>query len=312
VGRKPNFFILGAPKCGTTALFEYLRSHPGIFVPRVKEPHFFATDLGSYPAIKTAEAYAALFRDARPDQPRLGEASVYYLRSATAAANIRQYQPEARLVAMFRNPVDMLHSFHSQLLYVAEETVEDFEAAWRLQERRARGLDLPRGSRGAFLLQYREMGRFGSQTERVLRSFPADQLKLILFDDFAADPKRVYHEVIEFLGLPSDDRAEFPRINDNKRARVTWLRNFLRKPPPVVRNTYRSIKRTVGGARMDALKSAIVRRNTVREHRAPLSPAFRAELTQEFRDEIALLGKLMGRDLSHWSTGATAPSSPKG
>jgi hypothetical protein len=304
VGVKPNFFILGAPKCGTTALFEYLRAHPGIFVPRVKEPHYFATDLGSYPAVRTAEAYEALFQDARPDQPRVGEASVYYLRSTAAAANIRRYQPDARLIAMFRNPVDMLHSFHSQLLYVAEETVEDFETAWRMQERRAAGVDLPRGSRGAFLLQYREMGRFGSQTERVLASFPADQLKVILFDDFAADPKRVYDEVIAFLGLPDDRRAEFPRINDNKRARVTWLRNFLRKPPPVVRDTYRSIKRTVGGSGMDALKTAIVRRNTVRERRPPLSPAFRAELVEVFRDEIALLGRLVDRDLGQWSTGA--------
>jgi hypothetical protein len=310
VGVKPNFFILGAPKCGTTALFEYLRSHPAIFLPRVKEPHFFATDLGSYPAIKSLEAYHALFGEARPEQTRVGEASVYYLRSTAAAANIRQYQPGARLIAMFRNPVDMLHSFHSQLLYVAEETVEDFEAAWRLQERRARGLELPRGSRGAFLLQYREMGRFGSQTQRVLASFPAEQLKVILFDDFAADPKRVYDEVIAFLGLPSDDRVEFPRINDNKRARVTWLRNFLRKPPPVVRNTYRSIKQRVGGARMDAVKSAIVRRNTVREHRPPLSPAFRAELVEEFREEVALLAQLLDRDLSHWSTGA-APATPR-
>jgi hypothetical protein len=304
VGVKPNFFIVGAPKCGTTALFEYLRSHPGIFLPRVKEPHFFATDLGSYPAIKTLDAYQALFQGAGPHQPRIGEASVYYLRSTTAAANIRQYQPDARLIAMFRNPVDMLHSFHSQLLYVAEETVEDFETAWRMQERRAAGLDLPRGSRGAFLLQYRELGRFGTQVERVLASFPPSQLKVILFDDFAADPRRVYNEVITFLGLPRDDRAEFPRINDNKRARVTWLRNFLRKPPPVVRDTYRSIKRTVGGARMDAFKTAIVRRNTVREHRSPLSPAFRAELVEVFRDEVALLSRLLDRDLGHWTSGA--------
>jgi hypothetical protein len=308
VGVKPNFFILGAPKCGTTALFEYLRSHPSIFLPRVKEPHFFATDLGSYPAVKSIDAYQALFTDARPDQTRVGEASVYYLRSTTAAANIHQYRPDARLIAMFRNPVEMLHSFHSQLLYVAEETVEDFETAWRLQDRRARGLDLPRGSRGAFLLQYREMGRFGSQTQRVLASFPAGQLKVILFDDFAADPKRVYDEVIEFLGLPNDERAEFPRINDNKRARVTWLRNFLRKPPPLVRETYRSLKRRVGGSRMDAFKSAIVRRNTVRERRSPLSPSFRAELTEEFRDEVALLSTLLDRDLGHWTTGP-APAS---
>jgi hypothetical protein len=71
---KPNFFIVGAPKCGTTALYEYLRGHPSIFMPKYKEPHFFAQDLGTYPLIKTADAYAALFAEAEPRHTAVGEA----------------------------------------------------------------------------------------------------------------------------------------------------------------------------------------------------------------------------------------------
>ena len=146
---------------------------------------------------------------------------------------------------MYRNPVEMVHSFHSQLLYVGEENVPDFEQAWRLQARRAQGLDLPPRSRGGFLLQYAELGRFGSQTERVLAHFPPAQVKLILFEDFAADARRVYDEVIAFLGVPHDGRTEFARINENKRARVDWLKHFLRKPPPGLRRGVRGLKRLV-------------------------------------------------------------------
>ncbi len=123
----PNFFIVGAPKCGTTALYEYLRPHPSIFMPRHKEPHYFASDLGTYPFIKTLDDYRRLFDGAGPQHLRVGEASVYYLRSTTAIANIRAFNPDAKLIAMFRNPVEMVHSLHSQLLYVAEENESDFE-----------------------------------------------------------------------------------------------------------------------------------------------------------------------------------------
>lgn len=297
---KPNFFIVGAPKCGTTALYEYLRPHPNIFMPQVKEPHYFARDLGTYPFIKTLEDYTRLFAGAGTQHRRVGEASVYYLRSTVAIANIREFNPDARLIAMFRNPVEMLHSFHAQLLYVAEESESDFETAWRLQEQRSRGLGLPPRSRGGFLVQYRELGRFGSQTERLLAIFPRSQVKLILYDDFAASPQSVYDDVIRFLEIPHDGRTEFPRINEGKRARLSWLRDFYRKPPPPLRSAFRGLKRAVGGGGLSAVTRRIVALNTVKERRPPLSPAFRAELVAEFRDEVALLSRLLNRDLSHW------------
>ena len=298
---KPNFFIVGAPKCGTTALYEYLRPHPNIFMSKVKEPHFFARDLGTYPFIKTPEEYARLFAGAGERHLRVGEASVYYLRSAVAIANIREFNPEARLIAMFRNPVDMLHSFHAQLLYVAEESESDFETAWRLQEQRRQGIGLPPRSRGAFLVQYRELARFGTQTERLLSIFPREQAKLILYDDFATSPQAVYDEVIRFLEIPHDRRTEFPRINEGKRARLAWLRDFYRKPPPPLRSAVRGLKRAIGGESIDSMARKIVALNTVTERRPPLSPEFRAELVETFRQEVALLSRLMQRDLSHWT-----------
>ena len=296
----PNFFIAGAPKCGTTALYEYLRPHPNIFMPEIKEPHFFAKDLGTYPRIKTLEDYRALFAPATPEHRRVGEASVYYLRSSVAIPAIREFNPEAKIIAMFRNPVDMVYSLHSQLLHVAEETVSDFETAWRLQERRSRGLDLPPAIRSPLLVQYAQVGQFGTQARRLLSCFPPDQVKLILYDDFADSPQRVYDEVIDFLDIPHDERAEFPRINENKGTRVAWLRRFSRKPPPLLREAVRSLKRAVGGEKISAAKKKLVALNTVRERRPSLPPRLRAELVASFHDEVALLAQLMGRDLSHW------------
>ena len=297
---KPNFFIVGAPKCGTTALYEYLRPHPNIFMPEIKEPHFFAQDLGAYPRIKTLEEYLALFAATTAEHLRVGEASVYYLRSSVAIPGIREFNPDARIIAMFRNPVDMVHALHSQLLYVSEETVSDFGTAWHLQERRSRGLDVPPAIRSPLLVQYAQVGQFGTQTRRLLSCFPREQVKLILYDDFTASPQRIYDEVIAFLGIPHDRRTEFERINENKRTRVAWLRRLYRKPPPVLREVVRSLKRAVGGEGISVATRKLVALNTVRERRPPLPPQLRAELVAAFRDEVALLAQLIGRDLSHW------------
>jgi hypothetical protein len=281
-------------------LYEYLRPHPNIFMPEVKEPHFFATDLGPYREVQTMEAYSDLFRDSAERHLRVGEASVYYLRSTTAIPNIQAFNPRARIIAMFRNPIDMAYSLHSQLLYWSLETESDFESAWRLQERRARGLDLPLRIPSPLLIQYAEIGRFGTQAQRVLTHFPKEQVKLILFDDFAASPRKVYDEVMEFLEVPHDNRTAFPRINENKRARMAWLRDFYRKPPPLLHRAFRGLKQITGAEGIVAVKRKIVELNTVKEHRSPLSPEFRAELAEAFREEVGLLARIMNRDLSHW------------
>lgn len=298
---RPNFFIVGAPKCGTTALYAYLRQQPNIFMPPVKEPHFFAKDLGTYPRIKTLEEYSKLFAGSTDRHLRVGEASVYYLRSSVAIANIREFNPQAKIIAMFRNPVEMVHALHSQLLWKAEEDEPDFEQAWRKQDRRSRGLDLPPRSRGAFLLDYAGVGRIGTQTKRLLSIFPREQVHLVLYDDFAASPQQVYDGLIEFLAIPHDNRRQFPRINENKRARLAWLGKFATKPPPALRAAMHRLKQAVGVQEITALKRKIVALNTVKEVRQPLTPEFRKELLEAFRDEVVLFSRLMGRDLSHWS-----------
>ena len=121
--KKPNFFIVGAPRCGTTALSEYLRGHPNVFFSQPKEIGFFATDFPGSRVITRFEDYMALFNDVQPDHLRVGEGSVWYMYSREAARNIHEYNPKAKLIVMLRNPVDLVHSLHSQLLLSIDEIV---------------------------------------------------------------------------------------------------------------------------------------------------------------------------------------------
>jgi hypothetical protein len=144
------------------------------------------------------------------------------------------------------------------------------------------------------------MGQFGTQTERLLSIFPRQQVKLLLFDDFSVSPQRVYEDVIDFLGVPRDNRTDFPRINENKKARIGWLKDFIRRPPPQLRRAYHRVKETVGAAGLGAIKKEILTLNTMRAERPPLAPTLRAELVEAFREEVALLSRILNRDLSHW------------
>ena len=151
---KPNFFIIGAPKCGTTALSEYLREHPNIYMCTPKEPHYFDYDFEQYREVETLDEYLGLFEAATTEHIAIGEASACYLYSSVALEDIYQFAPQAKIIVMLRNPVDLAYSYHSQLLYASDENVPDFEQAWRLQDIRREGKKIPPRCRDSALLQY--------------------------------------------------------------------------------------------------------------------------------------------------------------
>jgi len=296
--RKPDFFIVGAGKCGTTALYEYLRAHPRIFMPAVKEPRYFAFDMPRLMnRVATLEEYMALFEAAGPQHLAVGEASPQYLYSSAAIRGIREFNPSARLIVMLRNPVDLAHAAHMECLYWFVEEETDFEKAWRLQPLRRKGLMVPRSCSQVTVLLWADMARLGEQVRRLLGVFPREQVKFILLEDLAANTRAVYEDVLSFLGVPSDGRTAFPRVNESKRNRVRWLGRLLLNPPP-----------PLGAVRRFALRTPVLRGlwrlatrlNTAPAARAPMRPEFRRELVEEFREDVDLLAELIGRDLSHW------------
>jgi hypothetical protein len=302
VARRPNFVILGAPKCGTTALSEYLRRHERVFVSTPKEPHYFCDDFDYYyaPGQRTLDHYLHLFDDADERHLAVGEASVWYLYSATAARNIMEFDPAMRVIVMVRNPVDLVPSLHSQMSYMLDEDEPDVEAAWRLQEARARGERVPGAARVPAFLQYGAAASLGAQLRRVREHVPEDQLKVLVFDDLRVDTGAVYRETLEFLGVPDDGRDQFPRVNENKMHQRPAVARLTQRPPAPLVAVARGVKRVAGVERLGVLDR--VRRSNRRvAPRAEISPEFAQELRDHFRDDVRDLGEQIGRDLSHWT-----------
>lgn len=306
--KRPNFFIVGAPKCGTTALHEYLGGHPNVFMAR-KEPHFFATDLSDR-GVTALGDYLKLFEAAGNEHLAVGEASVWYFHSQEALRNIHDFDPNARIIAMLRNPVDLIYSWHSQLVFSLMEDEKDFEKAWRLQAERARGNKLPQRCPYPGYLDYARVGRLSGGVERILGIFPPERVKLVLFDDFVQSTRTVYEDVLAFLGVAAPADIDFTPRNENKTYRLAFLAGLLREPPPFLRRSVRTAERLLRTDRL-RLIDTVRRLNTNAGRRKPLSPAFRRELITEFSDDIDRLARLLGRDLDSWkSAGREAGTRP--
>lgn len=302
--RGPDFFIVGAPKSGTTALYRYLSAHPAVFMPRMKEPHFFNTDLRSYYYVRDREAYLRLFSEALPGHRRLGEASVWYLYSREAARNIAAAAPDARLVVMLRQPVELFRSLHNQLLSNQIEDEPDAERAWRLQEERAAGRSIPRLCEDPKVLLYRETCRLGEQVERLLEHFPREQIHTALFDELETDPRGVYESVLAFLGLPSDGRTEFPKVHAAHRPRWSQLAELHRRGDRALRTGPARWLRPL----LLPLRPAtrwLARANLETTRKSPIRDEFHRELLATFAPDIDRLAAATGHDLSAWKRDPT-------
>jgi hypothetical protein len=292
---RPNFFIVGAPRCGTTAMYEYLRQHPDVFMPYRKEPVYFGSDLAKRNPPMTEAEYLSLFR-AGAGRARLGEATVWYLYSRTAAEEIKAFATDPRIIIMLRNPVDMMYSLHSQLLFSSNEDLADFGEAIAAEEDRRHGRRMPPRARRPEGLQYRALGRYASHVRRYLDTFGPDAVHVIIYDDFSGDTPGSYGRTLEFLGIDPSFQPDFSVVNRSKEVRSGWLRDLIyapwfvnataRLPRPINRRIRRTLKRL----------------NFKEQPRPALDPALRARLTAELAPAVTELGELLGRDLSHWST----------
>lgn len=300
--RKPDFFIVGAPKCGTTALYSYLKDHPDIFMPEEKEPHFFCTDLPDRQKFTRLEDYLTMFTGA--DRKLVGEASTWYLYSTDAIANIMRVNKDARLIAMLRNPADMAHSLYFQNLYNVNETEQTFADAWQLQDARAEGKRVPDCCRHPDALQYRRACSFSAQLSRLFEHVPEEQRLIILYEDFAARPKEVYKNALRFLGLPDDDRNQFARVNAAKEFRSDRLARLLRRPPFPLNRLERPLRTVAHAVGMRPLKF-VDRLNVRGRAHSKLDGETRRKLYGEFADDIGKVERLLGRPLDCWRPWAT-------
>ena len=276
--RRPNLVIVGAPKCGTTAWVEYLRTHPDIYFPDSKEDCFFAHDLPRFRFIQSEAEYLELFAQAGGAKI-VGEASAMYLFSDAAARAIHDYNPAAKILIFLREQQDFLPSLHNQFLTEFSEEIEEFETAWGLSGRRPPET-VPPACLEPRTLDYAAMGRFSDQVGRYLAIFPADQVRAIQFRDWIADPRAVYLEILRFLDLEDDGRTDFPRVNPGITYRSRRLVRFLLFPPALARRTVRIVKRLAG---LHRLRSYPVIDKAVSFLSAP---GYRRSISPKLRDEI--------------------------
>ncbi len=296
---RPNFFVVGAPKCGTTALAEYLGSHPRAYLSTPKEPFYFCADLPGLGHAGSEREYLRLFERAPAGAKAVGEATTLYLYSTVALPAIRRFAPDAKILVLLRNPVEIAHAFHSEQLSNLFESEASFERAWALQEERRAGRSVPRFCREPMLLQYRAIASVGSQLERLYAIFPPEQVKVLWFDDLCQDAAALYRETLDFLALPDDRRRDFPVVNENRTLRLGAYSRFVSRPPAGVSRWVWRAKTLIGIERVSLL--GFVRRwNTRRVARPALSPDFRRHLIGEFRDQVNRVENVTGRDLSGW------------
>jgi len=312
--RPPDFFIVGHAKSGTTALYEMLRTHPQIFMPVMKEPWFFASDMrprfqpiraGMPP--QTLEEYLALFAEAKPDQ-RIGEASSSYLWSRTAAAAIAEVAPEARLIAILREPASFLRSLHLQLLQSHVEVEKDLATAIGLEDARREGRHVPRTSHRPQLLQYADHVRYVEQLRRYREHFPSEQLLVLIYDDFRADNEATVRLVEDFIGVSADRPLEVLDVNPSVLMRSQRLDDLVYtftvgRGGRASRAARTAVKALLPRRlRHDAL--AVTRKRVVHTKPRPVDEAFMLELRRRFKGEVVALSDYLDRDLvSLWGYG---------
>lgn len=293
---RPDFFIVGAFKSGTTALYEYLRQHPDVFLPFLKEPHFFGEDLTHHYGRMNLDEYLALFRGARQGQ-QVGEASTWYLYSTSAAREIAEFTPDAKIIVLLRNPIDVMYAQHSQLRFRADETLTDFDRALEAESARRRGVGLPPPPVRPETLFYRRSVHFADQLERYFDVFGRERVHVALFDDLVADTPAVYHGVVEFLGIDSTFRPNFIAYNENKRVRYGAIQRLIYNPPGLLLGAIHHVRRYPLAHR---LRDTVMRMNSRPQKRQSMVPALRAQLVAEFAPEIDRLSRMLDRDLSAW------------
>jgi hypothetical protein len=293
---RPDFFIVGAFKSGTTALYEYLRRHPQVFMPFLKEPHFFGDDLTRHYGRMSLSEYLALFRDAQPGQ-RVGEASTWYLYSTTAPRQIAQFSPQAQIIILLRNPVDVMYAQHGQLRFRADEDLADFASALEAESARQHGERLPPPPARPETLFYRHSVQFADQVERYLDTFGRDRVHVVLFDDLVTDTAATYRVVLEFLGVDPTFRPDFAVHNESKRVRSGTLQRLIYNPPAPVRGAASVLRRY---PLVHRARDVVLSMNSRAEGRQRMDPRLRSQLLDEFAPEIERLSTVINRDLSGW------------
>ena len=299
---KPNLFIVGQPKSGTTALHQFLGQHPEIYMSSIKEPHFFCSDfhLESDRAygkprffdFRSESAYLQLFAKAK-NVKIVGESSTNYLYSQVAAEKIHNFNPDARIIIILREPAKFLYSLHSHYVKFTEENEPDFLTALALEERRKQEQDLSPRVTSPSYLYYSQRVNYYQQIKRYYDRFNRDRIKVIVFEEFKSDNDRVFREILDFLTVDPNFRPEYTAVNVNKEVKFKAVNNLVNSP------LVKSISKNL----LSQEFNEFVRDNIVEKffwHQAPktrMPEDIELKLMQQYKSEVIKTSELLGIDL---------------
>ncbi len=289
--KKPNLFVVGMPKTGTTALYYFLKQHPEIYVPREKEINYFATDLKEekYAHDAILEKYFQLpendylkfYEDVR-EEPFRVDVTPVYLYSKIAAKKIYQFDPQARIIAILREPVDFMFSLHSEYVFDITETEKDFLKALELEESRKK-------TGGGFsYLYYSEWVRYAKLLESYLKCFPREQIHVVFFEEFKKDNTKTFKEIEKFLGIEEAKEMAFKSHNLRKVTRFVFLKNIVESP-----RFWITAKNLLPENLLELLKKIYYKIVNKHEIRKELDPETITNLKRRFMDNIVRFEKLL-------------------
>ena len=302
--RPPDFFLIGAPKAGTSALHAALAQHPDLFLSRVKEPKYYMCGDSPPPAYKgpgdahssqewvwQRERYLALFDEA-PDTMLCGEATPFYLYNRDARRRLAVDNPEAKLIAVLRDPVDRAYSNWMHLWMDGLEPCGDLVEAVRREQRRIDAGWAP-------FWHYRSLGMYGRQVADLLEHFPREQVLFLRYAELVKDPSAALTAVASFLGVTPAVVPAVPR--DNSRVfvphRARARERSARRSGPVLA-WVSSSRRRCGARPADRWSASCTAAAT--PARPKLTPAQRTELLKPHREDIALLERVTGQSYQDW------------
>lgn len=293
----PNFLVVGAAKSGTTALYDYLKQHPQIYMSPNKETNFFAfegrgvdfrgpgDEAISKSTITTMSAYEEQFEGAT-DQIAIGEVSPWYLYSIQSAKNIHRHIPNAKLVTILRNPVD--RAFSSYLHVVRDDRERlTFEEGLLAEKERIE-------QRWEFIWHYRQAGFYATQVERFLKLFPREQIRFYLYDDLVLNPGRLLKDVYEFLEVDpafAVDTSFKPNATGIPKSRL--LARLLFRPNPLRSSARFFIPKRSRHSLFHMVNQRLVKKPSLNEK-------IRKQLLTDYKSDVTALGDLIDRDLRAW------------
>ena len=302
----PDFFVVGAPRCGTTAFSRYLARNPQICFSRPKEPHYF-TLLDHEPSPNELERdYLARCFDHYADPHRvLGEGSVSYLYMPGVIERIHRLNANSRFIVIVRNPLGMLPSYHLRMQFLLQEDEPDFGTAWGLEPLRARGEKLPKTCLDPRLLMYSEVAKFGVQVERLFNVAGRERSHVIVFDDIKTDSLGVYKRALEFLQVDYDGQTDFERRLGSQMYRHRWLQKLLFVPAQFGGKTFNTLQRGArkynpDGTKRKTLIKRITKWNKVPHPPTPFTQQTADIVREALRPDVEHLSQLLNRDLSFW------------